>query len=115
MASFIAGTKMYGASPRTTAMTFMTLGLGQMLFARSIRSAEPIWRSHVHRNRALDATCIGGIAMTFASLYIPGLNQSLKLEAPDWRGQTTAIGAAIVPWLAIEILKNQRLLKEQSQ
>jgi P-type Ca2+ transporter type 2C len=100
------GLSRYGPGPQTRGMTFLTLSLGQLLYAMGCQRRDPrkLRIDRLLENRKLDTALIVSIGFTALPYLVPALGRALGITRPAGIDLATALAASAVP-LARVLLK----------
>ena len=86
-------------------MAFMTLATAELIHAFNVKSDHTIFSKKTFNNRFLIFSFLIGLALQFAVLYIPGLNDIFKLTPLNISQLGIVLGLSLVPVLFMEIYK----------
>jgi len=99
LAAHFAGRARYGFGPRTRAMTFLTLSLGQLLYTLACQRRDPrrIAPGRLFENRNLDMALAGSVGLAVAPHLVPGLGRVLGIGRLGGRDAALSLALAAVP------------------
>jgi Ca2+-transporting ATPase len=96
-------------------VSFMTIGFAKLWFVFNLRSASsPAWKSPVVRNPWLWGALALCTGLLVGAVYIPGLSDLLKTQAPGWSGWGVILGLSLAPfvvgqaWLIVKRMRGDR-------
>lgn len=98
----------YGAGPRASTIGFMSLTLGQLLYAISCRSQQHSifdWQDQLPPNPYLYGALGGTVALQLVPMAIPGLRNLLQLAPIDLVDGLVIGSSAVLPFALNEIDK----------
>ncbi len=106
LAAFLIGEFCFGGEALGHTMAFMTLATAELFHAYNVKSENSIFSKATFNNKTLNIAFIIGMALQFAVLYIPGLNNVVfQLEPLNIAQLGTVFGLAISVILFMEIYK----------
>lgn len=95
-------------------MAFMTLATAELFHAYNVKSDHSVFRKETFKNKFLNGAFIIGMALQFAVLYIPGLNDIFKLVALNWWELLIVFGLSFSIVIIMEIYKLIRRLRNKN-
>lgn len=112
--SHFVGLARFGPGPETRAMTFLSLSLGQLLYALTCQRSDvrKLQTGRLLENRMLDGALLVSSGLAVTPFFLPPLRRLLRI-APLGPAQTAvALAAAAAPAALVLVTKDQRLLPE---
>ena len=99
LASHFYALSRYGAGPKTRGMTFLTLAIGQLLYALGCQRTDPrqIRIGKLLENKTLDASLLLSIAFTALPFFSPPLRKLLQVSPLGRADLLVSLGAATIP------------------
>ncbi|WP_306119105.1 MULTISPECIES: HAD-IC family P-type ATPase [unclassified Roseitalea] len=99
LGAHFVGLGRYGPGPRTRAMTFLSLSVGQLLFAfiSQRQDLRKLRMSQLLANPALDAAMLGSLGLAVAPFGFPGLRRLLGVAPLTRTDAMIALLAGIAP------------------
>ncbi|MBK1635767.1 cation-translocating P-type ATPase [Rhodovulum adriaticum] len=114
LVSHFIGLARYGPGPETRAITFLSLSLGQLLYALTAQRSDvrKLQTGRLLENRMLDGALLVSAGLAVTPFFLPPLRRLLQI-APLGPGATAVgLAAAVAPATLVLAGKNNRLLPE---
>jgi Ca2+-transporting ATPase len=113
LASYGIGFARYRAAPQARTLAFLALTSSQLLYALTMRSARPLRAGGLQPNPQLAHAVGWTLAAQGAAVLLPPARQLLRLAPVGALDIVLAAGAATVPLIVREALKERRQRREQ--
>lgn len=98
--------KVTGDLDRARTVTFMAVTFDSLIYVFSVRvMRRPIWQQSFFRNRWLVASIVIAFIVLLVAVYLPAINNLLRLSAPHGVEWLIAIGYALFHGALFETLK----------
>ena len=99
LTSHFVGLARFGPGPKTRAMTFLSLSLGQLLYALTCQRSDvrKLSPNHLLENRPLDAALLISAVAAVAPFFVPPLRRLLGIAPLDPLSGGVALAGAAAP------------------
>ncbi|SIO33697.1 Ca2+-transporting ATPase [Rhodovulum sp. ES.010] len=114
LVSHFVGLARFGPGPRTRAMTFLALSLGQLLYALTCQRSDiaNLRTGRLLENRMLDGALIASAGTAVLPFFLPPLRRLLKIAPLDPLSAGVGLAAAAAPSAIVLARKDVRLVPE---
>jgi len=103
--SYFLGRDVYGSEQIGQTMAFIVLAMSQVFHSFNMRSAHSLFKLGPFSNKQLNIAALSSFLLTFAVLFIPGVNDVFGLIYLEWYQYLIALGLAFSPVVIMEIAK----------
>ena len=99
---------------RAVTISFLTLAFGKLWFVFTLRNPESgLLDNAITRNPYMWGAIGFCILLLLAAVYVPGLSQLLRTEAPGFPGWLVILGMSFLPFVVGQILRRVQKEKEE--